>query len=211
MDIEFESEQRDPDDDDNDDEVNDCTGVLRLQNRNTKVYSSMFTSQTLAALDIEDQAMLGLIIGFCSSNFAQQHEEVRAYLKKHKTTHCEQIFVVYVVCVIVPVYKRYRYSKLKELKELRATRIIDIEVGPKLSDVTAATSNNNNNNGAPLLIQQQRGQINITVHSMLNPLELVDLSYTRINYNTVRAANHEAPSDRGVIKRKRRKYEEDGK
>ncbi len=184
--------------------VNDCSGILSLE-KNIKVYSTEFTHKSLQAMDPEDQAMLSLIISFCATNFTQQHQDVKAFLSTHKTTHCDQIFVVYVVCVVVPLYTSFKYTQLTELKQLRMTRIVDIDVGPKKPN----PKHTNNGSTTP---RQQQGQIQVTVHSMLNKCRLVDLSYTRIHFNTVsHSVSNDLPKERAIIKRPRRSFEEDGK
>lgn len=177
--------------------LNDCTGVLSLE-KNVRVYSSVFTCKSLRDVDPEDQAMLTLIIAFCATNFAQQHQDTRAYLSTHKTVHADKVFAVYVVCVVVPQYTRFKYSQLVELKSTRMTRIVDIEVGPKI--------HNPRQQQHP---QQQQGQIQVTAHSMLNPFKLVDLTFSHVHFNMVHSVSNDLPKERGIIKRPRRSYEDD--
>jgi hypothetical protein len=185
----------------NDKPVNDCSGVLPLD-RDVKVFSTAFTCKSLRAMDPDDQAMIALIISFCATNFAQQHQEVRATLETHRTVHADRHFTVYVVCVIVPYYTRYKLSALNELKALRMTRIVDVDVGPKMPNPRRLSANASE--------QQLRGQIQVTAHSMLNPYRLVDLTFSRLHFNTVVITN-DLPNERAIIKRPRRSFEADDK
>lgn len=198
MEIEFSTNQCDDDDEDAL-PINDCTGVLSLE-RPVKVHSTVFTSKSLQAMDPEDQAMIALVISFCAVNFAQQHEDVKAYLDTYRAVHDDKVLTGYVVCVVVPHYKRYKLSVLNELKSLRMTRIVDVEVGPKetRSRPTALTQ------------QPSPGQIQVTMQSMLNKFRLVDLTFSRIHFNTIQVTN-DLPNDRSILKRPRRSFEDDGK
>ena len=170
--------------------VNDCTGVLKLAGENVKVYSSTFTYKSLAGLDVDDKAMIAMLISYCTTNFSLQHHVVRAYLSTHRMTQLGEVQIIYVISIKTPLACRFKYSKLTEMKELRMVRIADVEVGYCEAPGEKLCS-----------------QVTLTVHSMLNKLDIESISVTRININ--RAVDHRSYSEdltneRGIVKRPRR-------
>jgi hypothetical protein len=176
-------------------EVNDCTGVLKLD-ENVKVYSCQFTHKSLSGVDIDDKALLTMLISHCTTNFSLQHHNVRAFVSSHRVTHFDELFVMYVISIITPMQCKFKYSKLTELKEMRMMRIADIEVGYK-------EEASKEKHGQKTMISQ----ITLTVHSTLNRFEIESISITRINFNRLienRSISDDLPNDRGVLKRPRR-------
>jgi hypothetical protein len=191
MEVEY-SRVEQPEDDD---QVNDCTSFHKLPD-NVRLYSSMFTFHSLRDLDIEDRKMLAMIIGFCSTNFAQRHHNVRALLSTHKVTHCGEVFVTYVISMYLPPECTFSFVKQTALKELRSSRIVDMDTGP--AELFSKKTG----------LRTQHSLIKVTAHSMLNEMELESVSVTRIQFNhavpSTRSISNDLPSESGIMKRARR-------
>lgn len=179
---------------DDDDEVNDCTGFIKLPD-NVRVYSSTFTFHSLRELDREDQKLIAVIISFCSTNFTQRHHAVKAVLSTHQEIHRGEVFTSYVICIYVPPECSFPFTKQTALKELRPTRIVEIEPGS--AELFSKKTG----------IKTWHNVIKVTAHSMLNHYEIESVSVTRVTFSHIwptRSISNDLPSESGIVKRPRR-------
>lgn len=108
-----------------------CKGALTLPS-NAKIFKSTFSLKDPGDVDQDDLVMITSIITFCSTQIAQKHESVKAYLNRHRRVFDGVLVITYfVVFIEMPDIEFIDSRQINDIHGVRPSLICDpIQIKP---------------------------------------------------------------------------------